>query len=115
MHRDIGKMVEVSRDGNVWQSGNLLLMSYGRRGTYYTIDMNQSPFEHARVEYDTTDPAAQLAVAADALSDAGMELAAEVLRVASTMDGETLQKLLTYGEGDTISVWHTLLNELRRR
>lgn len=80
-HRDIGKMVEVSWNEDFSDSitDTLEAIHHYRGGATYTF-ANHIAREFCRIPIDTTNAADQLAIAADYLADAGMELGAEVLR-----------------------------------
>ncbi len=75
---DIGRMVEVSNNGEQWQSGPLFSMSLGRQGNYYQIDAIQV-FLFCRVTVTSPDPQAELAIAADWLAQQGLDEAARVV------------------------------------
>ncbi len=96
---DIGKTVELSNDGEDWfPSGELeSIHHYGTHSRYWGTLRNGS---HARIPVTTA--ADELLVAADMLEECQHNLAAEVLKIAGSMDEESLRRLLRYKQGDTI-------------
>lgn len=80
-HRDIGQTVEFSDDEINWiaktYSGYLKASA---KDTKPCRSMDGHWYRFARISIDTADLRAQIAVAADYLYDAGMDVAAEVLR-----------------------------------
>lgn len=80
-HRDIGRPVEFSDDEIHWvektYSGYLKASD---KDTKPCRSMDGHWYRFARIPIDVMDSTAQLAVAADYLNDAGIDLPAEVLR-----------------------------------
>jgi hypothetical protein len=128
-HRDIGKQCEHLFYKDRWYPAKLRKMHWRPNNVGEVIcecvvecfpaGVARCTIEMLRVPIDTTDPAAQLAVAADALSDAGMDLAAEVLRkwpqVTQAVDRIVVDEGIDAGvillDGESRTQWN---NELQR-
>lgn len=93
-HRDIGQAVEFSDDQINWTERTYSgYLKASDKDTKPCRSMDGHWYRFARIPIDTTDSTVQLAVAADYLNDAGIDLPAELLRRIGEKPVEDWQEL----------------------